>query len=108
MQAYARVALAAANAAYAPLVLTNDTVTQVRALTLEVASKLLEVLVVQYPALREAVRAVARTVLDRAHEAAMDAIDDLLHKEKDPFTVNDFLEQHINKLRCADNCDWSL
>ncbi|KAG5184845.1 Mx2, Mx-like dynamin-related GTPase [Tribonema minus] len=72
---------------------------EVRALTLEVASRLLEVLVVQYPALREAVRGVARRVLEEAHGSALQALDDLLRKEKDPFTVNDFLEQHINKLR---------
>jgi hypothetical protein len=72
---------------------------QIRALTLEVASRLLEVLVVQYPALREAVRGVARSVLEEAHASALEALDDLLRKEKDPFTVNDFLEQHINKLR---------
>ena len=40
--------------------------TQIRAVTLEVASKLLEVLVVQYPVLREAVRGVAKTVLERS------------------------------------------
>ncbi|CAN0415207.1 unnamed protein product [Ectocarpus fasciculatus] len=73
--------------------------TQVRSLSLEVATKLLDVLVVQYPALREAVRSVAGVVMETAYEAALEEVDDLLAKEKDPFTINDFLEQHINKLR---------
>ena len=44
--------------------------------------------------------------MHRAHEVALEAVDDLLHKEKDPFTVNDFLEQHINKLRYAADSDF--
>ncbi|CAB1117299.1 unnamed protein product [Ectocarpus sp. CCAP 1310/34] len=73
--------------------------TEVRSLSLEVATKLLDVLVVQYPALREAVRSVAGVVMETAYESALEEVDDLLAKEKDPFTINDFLEQHINKLR---------
>lgn len=26
-------------------------------------------------------------------------MDDLIQREKDPFTINDFLTQHINKIR---------
>lgn len=66
-----------------------DTCTQVRSLSLEVATKLLDVLVVQYPALREAVRSVAGIVMEQTYEAALDEVDDLLAKEKDPFTVRD-------------------
>lgn len=58
-----------------------------RGLSLEVATKLLDVLVVQYPALREAVRNVAGMVMEDAYEAALEEVDDLLAKEKDPFTV---------------------
>ncbi|CAM9520062.1 unnamed protein product, partial [Phaeothamnion confervicola] len=72
---------------------------EVRSLTLEVATTLLEVQVQQYPAMREAVRGVAGRVLEEAYEQTLDALDDLIKKEKDPFTINDFLEQHINKLR---------
>jgi interferon-induced GTP-binding protein Mx1 len=77
----------------------REAATEMRALTMEVCQKLLEVLVVPYPALREAIRAVAARVLDEAYDSALEGTDDLLSKEKDPFTVNDFLEQHINKLR---------
>lgn len=59
-----------------------------RSLSLEVATKLLDVLVVQYPALREAVRSVAGVVMETAYEAALEEVDDLLAKEKDPFTVS--------------------
>ena len=58
-----------------------------RSLSLEVATKLLDVLVLQYPALREAVRSVAGVVMEEAYEAALEEVDDLLAKEKDPFTV---------------------
>lgn len=61
---------------------------QVRSLSLEVATKLLDVLVVQYPALREAVRSVAGVVMEAAYESALEEVDDLLAKEKDPFTVS--------------------
>lgn len=61
---------------------------QVRSLSLEVATKLLDVLVVQYPALREAVRSVAGMVMESAYETALEEVDDLLAKEKDPFTVS--------------------
>lgn len=61
---------------------------QVRSLSLEVATKLLDVLVVQYPALREAVRSVAGIVMESAYEMALEEVDDLLAKEKDPFTVS--------------------
>ncbi|CAM9610022.1 unnamed protein product [Chrysoparadoxa australica] len=74
-------------------------VAEVRTVTLEVASRLLDVLVQQYPALREAVRGVASRALEVAYEEALTAVDDLIKKEKDPFTINDFLEAHINKLR---------
>lgn len=63
---------------------------QVRSLSLEVATKLLDVLVVQYPALREAVRSVAGIVMEAAYEAALEEVDELLAKEKDPFTVSFF------------------
>lgn len=57
-------------------------------MSLEVATKLLDVLVVQYPALREAVRSVAGIVMETAYEAALEEVDELLAKEKDPFTVS--------------------
>lgn len=61
---------------------------KVRSLSLEVATKLLDVLVLQYPALREAVRSVAGVVMEAAYESALEEVDELLAKEKDPFTVN--------------------
>uniref|UniRef100_A0A7S2V271 PDZ domain-containing protein n=1 Tax=Fibrocapsa japonica TaxID=94617 RepID=A0A7S2V271_9STRA len=72
---------------------------EVRALTLEVATRLAEVLVMQYPVLREAIRGVAARVLEKCLESVNNSVDELLNSEKDPFTVNDFLQQNVNKIR---------
>ncbi len=77
----------------------REAASEIRMLTLEAASKLLEVLVVPYPALRKAIKGVVEQALDKVYELALEAVDNLISKEKDPFSINDFLEQHINKIR---------
>lgn len=78
------------------------------------ATKLLDVLVVQYPVLREAVRSVAGIVMEQAYEAALEEVDDLLAKEKDPFTVRKKEEYSPEKGKCVtivyngDCCSCSL
>uniref|UniRef100_A0A6V2RT65 Dynamin-type G domain-containing protein n=1 Tax=Heterosigma akashiwo TaxID=2829 RepID=A0A6V2RT65_HETAK len=74
-------------------------VSEMRSLCLEVASKLTEIIAVQYPALREGVKKVAAVVLEETMTKALDLVDELLDREKDPFTANDFLAQHVNKIR---------
>ena len=38
-------------------------------------------------------------VLEGLLDKACEDVDELIQREKDPFTVNDFLTQHINKIR---------
>ena len=63
------------------------------------ATKLVEAIALSYPALRDAYRGVAARILEGAEQTCTDAVDKILAREKDPFTVNDFLQAHINKLR---------
>ena len=72
---------------------------QLRALALQVATNLCGVVAAAYPALREGFRSVAASILHTAETDANAAAGELLGRERDPFTVNDFLAQHINKLR---------
>lgn len=53
----------------------------------------------QYPSLREGLRiASARVLLDAVDDTTR-KLQDALGREKDPFTLNDFLQQWVNKLR---------
>ena len=74
-------------------------ISDVRGIAQDVAGKLADVLLVQYPSLRDAIRAVAARVLNEAADEASKKVADLLAREKDPFTVNDFLQQWVNKRR---------
>ena len=53
----------------------------------------------QYPALRETIRLVASRVLSDAVDQTTVKMKDILLREKDPFTMNDFLQQWVNKLK---------
>jgi interferon-induced GTP-binding protein Mx1 len=74
-------------------------ISQMRVLSLEVATKLVEAIAVSYPVLRDAYRGVAARILETAETDCVEAVDKVLAREKDPFTLNDFLQAHINKLR---------
>ena len=74
-------------------------VSQMRVLALEVATKLVEAIALSYPVLRDAYRGVASRILEAAEMTCTEAVEGVLGREKDPFTVNDFLQAHINKLR---------
>jgi interferon-induced GTP-binding protein Mx1 len=74
-------------------------VTEVRNVALEVAVGLSSALLQPYPALQQAIREVVATVLDDSINHAQDHLQDVLSREKDPFTLNDFLQQWVNKLR---------
>lgn len=78
---------------------SSSVISDVRTIAQEVAGKLSDVLLVQYPSLRDTIRMVAAQVLDDAVEEAAKKVADLLAREKDPFTMNDFLQQWINKVR---------
>lgn len=74
-------------------------VTEVRNVALDVAVGLSSTLLQPYPSLQQAIREVVATVLDDSIRNAQDHLQDLLSREKDPFTLNDFLQQWVNKLR---------
>jgi interferon-induced GTP-binding protein Mx1 len=74
-------------------------VTEVQNVALEVSSSLSEVLFLQYPGLRDALRTMTETVLRTLADETALKLKDVLVREKDPFTLNDFLQQWVNKLR---------
>ena len=53
----------------------------------------------QYPNLCKELQAIAGAILNQATEECKVKLSDILVREKDPFTLNDFLQQWINKLR---------
>jgi hypothetical protein len=64
-----------------------------------VSDQLSEVLMVQYPALRDVIRSVASKVLCASLESCTMKMAELIAREKDPFTLNDFLQQWVNKIK---------
>ena len=77
----------------------NVMLMEVRSVAQDVTAKLSEVLLIQYPTLRETIRLVASKVLNEAMDDATKKLNEVLMREKDPFTMNDFLQQWVNKLR---------
>lgn len=78
---------------------TTDLVQEVRGVALEVSVKLAEILFMQYPGFREALKRVTERVLERMANETVEKLRDVLSREKDPFTLNLFLPQWVNKLR---------
>lgn len=60
-----------------------------------VAAKLLAA----YPQLQYAMRDVTNNVLQVAAQQAQTRLEEEIRREKEPFTLNDFLQQWVNKLR---------
>lgn len=72
---------------------------EVHAIAQEVSGGLADVLIQQYPALRDCIRQGAATVLANSIDRTKTQLENVLSKERDPFTLNDFLQQWVNKLR---------
>lgn len=72
---------------------------QMRALAGEVVQELFQKIAVSYPALRDSLNEVASSILEESESQALRLLDGLVVREKDPFTINEFLRAHINKLR---------
>jgi len=72
---------------------------EVRNASLEVAMELCEVVAIQYPQLKENFRTIVARVLENCLDNACRSVDELLSREKDPFTINDALQAQINKIR---------
>jgi interferon-induced GTP-binding protein Mx1 len=71
----------------------------IRKTTLEVTGKLTDILFVQYPKLRDAFHSVIEKVLTDTADDVVNKLNGILDREKDPFTLNDFLQQWVNKIR---------
>lgn len=71
----------------------------VKRVALEVSTELAEVLFVQYPGLRDSLRQVTETILANLTDVTTSKLTEVILREKDPFTLNDFLQQWVNKLR---------
>jgi interferon-induced GTP-binding protein Mx len=72
---------------------------EVRKIAQDAAGRLSDVLMAQFPALRDSIRFAASTVLSEIFDEILNTLDLVLEREKDPFTLNDFLQQWVNKLR---------
>ncbi|KAJ8599711.1 hypothetical protein CTAYLR_004743 [Chrysophaeum taylorii] len=72
---------------------------QTRALANEVVRDLIGKIAAAYPALREAFEHTGASILEQTEDEAVKLVEGLITREKDPFTINDFLQAHINKLR---------
>lgn len=79
----------------------RNAVVEIQSLTQEVTAQLADALIVQFPALRETIRDVCAQALDAAARDVVAKVEELLNREKDPFTVDDFLQQWVNKIRCV-------
>jgi interferon-induced GTP-binding protein Mx1 len=64
-----------------------------------VVRELFEKIAVSYPILRESFQEVACSILEASENESLRLLEGLILREKDPFTINEFLQAHINKLR---------
>ena len=92
----------------------QEMLSQVRTVVAEVSGQLADVILKQYPALRAEIRIATATILNDTADDTTRQLFDTLDREKDPFTLNDFLQQWVNKLRfdrfsdAVDDCFDSL
>lgn len=77
----------------------QELVQDVHSVALDVSVKLAEILFVQYPGLREGIKSVTERALATMADNTSNKLKHILTKEKDPFTLNTFLPQWVNKLR---------
>jgi interferon-induced GTP-binding protein Mx1 len=77
----------------------QELIQDVHSVALDVSVKLAEILFVQYPGLRDGIKAVTERALAAMAEETATKLSNILTKEKDPFTLNMFLPQWVNKLR---------
>jgi len=72
---------------------------QMRSLASEVVKELFENIAVSYPVMREAFQTITASILETTEDESVHLLEGLITREKDPFTINEFLQAHINKLR---------
>jgi interferon-induced GTP-binding protein Mx1 len=71
----------------------------VQVVAIQVASRLAELLLGHYPVLQDSLRIATEKVLEESTQNATKKLVEILAREKDPFTLNEFLQQWVNKLR---------
>lgn len=71
----------------------------VQIVAIQVAGRLAELLLGHYPVLQESLKNATEKVLQEATQKALVKLTEILQREKDPFTLNEFLQQWVNKLR---------
>jgi interferon-induced GTP-binding protein Mx1 len=76
-----------------------DLIKQIQDVALEVSIKLADILFSAYPNLREMMKSINEKILESLTHKSVERMHDLLFREKDPFTLNEFLQQWVNKLR---------
>lgn len=72
---------------------------EVKLVAFHVATKLADVMLVQYPGLKQTLGKIVDEILETTCKKARDIVVEMLNREKDPFTLNDFLQQWVNKIR---------
>ena len=77
----------------------TELIGDIHSTALEVSIKLAEILFVQYPGLQEAIKGVTEKALAIMVDELINKLNNVLIREKDPFTLNMFLPQWVNKLR---------
>lgn len=77
----------------------SELVQEVREVAMQGAVGIANLVLAPYPQMQDAVKQVLSTVLDEAIQKTNIHLDELLAREKDPFTLNEFLQQWVNKLR---------
>lgn len=76
-----------------------DLIKQIQEVALEVSIKLADILFSAYPNLLEMMKSINEKILESLTHKSVERMHDLLFREKDPFTLNEFLQQWVNKLR---------
>lgn len=83
----------------------QEMIFEVREKAQDVCGKLADVMLVQFPALKDAIKKVTTLSLSESMDEVNKRLIDHLQREKDPFTMNDFLQQWVNKIRFDRFCE---
>lgn len=77
----------------------NQLMQEITRVAIHVTSKLGEILFIQYPKLQDTIKLLVEKVSEESLKHCTVKLSDILEREKDPFTLNEFLQQWVNKLR---------
>lgn len=80
----------------APMLALIDDVRQV---TLLVCAELADKLLPQFPGIQESLRRETQRILIASSTDAVNKLKESVHREQDPFTLNAYLEERVNRVR---------